>query len=216
LDYSRHYQRLIDRARERTLSGYSERHHVVPRCMGGGDEPANIVRLTAEEHFVAHQLLVKMHPGNHKLMWALSAMTHETGRMGRRNKRYGWLRRRFAEMVGERSRGQKASPEARAKMSAARLGVKRGPQSAEHRAKLSAASKGKPKSLAHRAALSKAKQGISPKRGDAWRVNQEAAMRRVAHTRDLSFTQAPEYRAAQSAQMKRVWADRRAAARNSE
>ena len=62
MNYRRHYDRLIERARNRVLSGYVERHHVLPRCMGGGNESSNLVQLTAEEHYVAHQLLHKMHP----------------------------------------------------------------------------------------------------------------------------------------------------------
>ena len=62
MNYSAHYDRLIARARSQTLVGYHEQHHVVPKCMGGGNELANLVNLTAEEHYVAHQLLVKMYP----------------------------------------------------------------------------------------------------------------------------------------------------------
>lgn len=36
---------------------YTERHHIVPVCMGGPDDSTNLVRFTAREHFVAHRLL---------------------------------------------------------------------------------------------------------------------------------------------------------------
>jgi hypothetical protein len=81
---------------------YYEKHHILPRCMGGGDEPENLVRLTPEEHYVAHQLLVKMHPRNRKLIYAVKAMTMEapthSGRRSR-NKLYGWIQRRFSQMM---------------------------------------------------------------------------------------------------------------------
>ncbi len=42
-----------------------ELHHVQPRCMGGGDEPGNLVRVSVREHLHLHLLLFKIHRGNH-------------------------------------------------------------------------------------------------------------------------------------------------------
>lgn len=97
MNYLKIYHALIERARDRTLHQYSERHHVIPRCMGGSDELSNLVRLTPEEHFLAHQLLVKIHPNNHKLKFALQAMIMDTGNRQRKNKAYGWVRRLVSE-----------------------------------------------------------------------------------------------------------------------
>ena len=36
---------------------YTERHHIIPRSMGGTDDESNLILLTVEEHFVAHDLL---------------------------------------------------------------------------------------------------------------------------------------------------------------
>ena len=65
-----HYGRLIERAKTRQLTGYVEKHHVVPKCIGGTDEKSNLVKLTPEEHYVAHQLLVKIYPDNDSLVYA--------------------------------------------------------------------------------------------------------------------------------------------------
>lgn len=75
MDYKKHYNTLIERARIRLLEGYCERHHIIPRCIGGIDDASNIVPLTAEEHYVAHQLLVKIYPNNPKLIYAAHMMT---------------------------------------------------------------------------------------------------------------------------------------------
>lgn len=210
MDYAAHYNRLIARARHRILTVYRERHHVVPRCIGGSNDRENIVALTPEEHFVAHQLLVKMHPGNFALVWSASCMTGATSRMQRSNKLYGWLRRRFAQMVSERHTGCARSAEARAKMSAAHLGKKRAPHTAETRAKMSAASKGRPKSLAHRDAFVKARTGLKLKPHSLeGRANQSRGVRAAfANGANHGNHSDPGYRARQSESMKRIWAER--------
>ena len=95
MNYTSIYRKLIERARIRENHEYTERHHVIPRCLGGSDDVDNIVRLTPEEHYLAHQLLVKMHPGNRKLLSAATMMT--ANRKG--NKVYGWLRRAWSERM---------------------------------------------------------------------------------------------------------------------
>lgn len=100
MNYQRLYNVLIERAQNRKLVGYYEKHHIVPRCMGGSDVEENIVRLTPEEHFLVHQLLVKIYPENSKLIFAARIMT--VGR-NRKNKMYGWLRRRLQlALLGKR------------------------------------------------------------------------------------------------------------------
>ena len=74
MDYNRVYNQLIDRAKNRKLTCYIEKHHIIPKCMGGGDDAENIVDLTAREHFLAHKLLVEIHPTNHKLLYSLWLM----------------------------------------------------------------------------------------------------------------------------------------------
>jgi hypothetical protein len=159
MNYLTIYDRLIDRARTRIIEGYTERHHIVPRCMGGGDEPENIVRLTPEEHFLAHQLLVKIHPDCHLLVFAVNAMTIGTKVTIRNNKQFGWIRRRFAEEVRKMKLGKPRSPEVRAKLSEANKGR---PLSLETRAKMSASRKGKKHSAAHAAAISAGLKGNMP------------------------------------------------------
>ncbi|NLH94276.1 MAG: HNH endonuclease [Candidatus Cloacimonetes bacterium] len=92
MNYSEHYSRLINHARNREVSGYSEKHHVLPRCMGGTDDRENLVRLTAREHFVAHQLLVKMYPGVGNLIFAVMAMCRDPHGKRVTNRLYSWLR----------------------------------------------------------------------------------------------------------------------------
>jgi len=105
MNYHLIYHNLISRARNRDLTGYCEIHHILPRCLGGLDDPANLVALTPEEHYLAHQLLIKMHPGEHKLVYAMNSMTR--GHHGKRTTRklFGWLRRTFAEVMSTSQKG---------------------------------------------------------------------------------------------------------------
>lgn len=94
MDYLEHYNRLIDRAKSRSLFGYKETHHIVPRCLGGSDDKSNLVDLTPEEHYVAHQLLIKIYKKEPRLLFAARMMTvSNASQKNRNNKLYGWIRR---------------------------------------------------------------------------------------------------------------------------
>lgn len=94
------YDRLIDRARTRQLDTYVEKHHIIPRCLGGSDDLTNIVELTSEEHFLAHQLLLKLNPNNYKLAHA----AHMMGNTRITNKSYAWLRKQHAKATSDQMR----------------------------------------------------------------------------------------------------------------
>ena len=143
------YEKLINRAKNRdTLIGYTEKHHIIPKCLGGSDDSDNIVILTAEEHFLAHQLLVKIYPNSNALIYAAYGMT--AGANGNRigNKKYGWLRRKFAKANlgnnwGRLNKGKPKSKQHRENLRKAKLGST---MSEEARNKISKAHKGKKRS----------------------------------------------------------------------
>lgn len=98
MNYLKHYGSLIERAKNRVMGGYSEKHHIIPKCLGGSDEKENLVILTAREHYVAHQLLVKIYPGNRKLAYAALMMSSDSVLLSRStNRSYAWLRKRASE-----------------------------------------------------------------------------------------------------------------------
>ena len=87
MNYTKHYTILIDRARQRQLiDSCKEQHHIIPKCMGGSDSSKNLVYLTPEEHYLAHQLLVKIYPNEDGLVYAALMMC--VGH-SRNNKKYG-------------------------------------------------------------------------------------------------------------------------------
>ena len=103
MNYQKHYNKLCERAKTRHLDCYTENHHIVPRCMDGTDDPDNIVALTAEEHYVAHQLLVKMYPEHKGLVWAAIKMSgHSKNDKRKTNKYYGWLRQKHIKNLEAR------------------------------------------------------------------------------------------------------------------
>lgn len=60
--YTTWYHNIINSAKTRSLPNdhYVERHHIIPKSLGGDNSPTNIAILTAKEHFVCHLLLTKM------------------------------------------------------------------------------------------------------------------------------------------------------------
>lgn len=77
MNYQKIYDNLIYRAKSRQLSDdvYTEIHHITPRCLGGSDDPTNLVKLTLREHFLAHLLLCKIHPEHLGLYRAVFLMS---------------------------------------------------------------------------------------------------------------------------------------------
>lgn len=105
MDYRKIYDKLIGRAKARVIEGYVEVHHIVPRCMNGTNETDNLVELTPEEHYLAHQLLVKMYPDHGGLVKAASMM----GSIRSSNKIYGWVRRKLSLVMKDSQAGEKNS-----------------------------------------------------------------------------------------------------------
>lgn len=63
MNYQRVYNLIIENRKSNPIMGYVERHHIIPRSIGGSDASENIVKLSAREHFICHLLLTKIHKG---------------------------------------------------------------------------------------------------------------------------------------------------------
>lgn len=121
MDYQKLYDSIIHRAkssdRKKGRDVYYELHHILPKCLGGGDENENLVLLTAREHYVCHKLLFFMFPNNLMLCKAYRAMVH----LHNRNKRIIKLTSREYEeariISSIASRRENLSPETRKIMS---------------------------------------------------------------------------------------------------
>lgn len=75
--YNEFINNILDtRGRFNCGDKYHERHHIVPKCMGGTNDEENLIDLYAKEHFEAHRLLSLEHPDNQKLVNAWWMMSH--------------------------------------------------------------------------------------------------------------------------------------------
>lgn len=102
MNYLKHYELLITRAKSRSkLLEYIEKHHIVPKCLGGNNDIDNIAELTPEEHYFAHQLLAKIHPDNCGLISACKLMGGSISGKRSNNKIYGWIRRKSNILMGQ-------------------------------------------------------------------------------------------------------------------
>lgn len=174
--YHRWYIQIVERARTRTHSSGMERHHIVPKSLGGTNARSNIVSLTYREHFLSHWLLTKVTTGPalvtmHRALACMNCSRH--GRM-LSSWQFAIARKaRHTSMLGQRyALGAVRSPETRAKMGAskrrenlsaetlAKLRVAASSRSPEAREKLRlAASNLSPETRAKRIAAAKARKG---------------------------------------------------------
>jgi hypothetical protein len=130
MDYKKIYNQIIEKAQNRVLKSYTERHHIIPKCMGGDLKKDNLVRLTAKEHFICHMLLIRIYPHIPKLKHALWMMINGAG--GRKrycpsSRTYESIRKEHSIIVGLR-------------MSKLKLGI---PLSEDHKLNIGKALKGR-------------------------------------------------------------------------
>ncbi len=133
--YTQHYWKLITSRTNRVTSEYTERHHIIPRSLGGSNLKNNLVALTPREHFIAHLLLTKMFDGDekYKMYYAFNMILVE----GKDNQRYKPTSRFYEQarkLVGKTS----------SRINKGRVPWNKGvPQTQEVKDAVSAANKGK-------------------------------------------------------------------------
>lgn len=130
MNYQKIHDQIIERALSRSLDGYKESHHILPRSLGGSDDPTNLVDLTAREHYLVHWLLHRANPSNSKLAYAFWRMS-TTKRTRVSSRAYQEAKLAFIEA----HTGRDVSDETRQRLSEAALG-RPGTASPEHVAKL--------------------------------------------------------------------------------
>jgi hypothetical protein len=124
MNYQKIYNDLILKAKQENRIKYSgiyyEKHHIIPKCLGGSNIKDNLILLTAREHFVAHKLLLLIHPKNRGLIYAFWRLTHRLIH----DKKIGHITSRDYAYIKElfHSIPKNKSPEVKQNMSKARKG----------------------------------------------------------------------------------------------
>lgn len=190
--YRRWYTQLMRRATNRQLAGYYERHHILPRAMGGTNDHANLVQLTYREHFLAHWLLTKFTTGAARIRMcnAMFRMTNQTKRHKRITTSWQYT---IAKNIHTRNMQR---PEVRRKIGLRMSKFLQGnthllghKHSAKSRAKMSAKLKGNKHALGH-------------KHSAAWRKANRIRLKGNKHALGNRHTLSAEWRAACSARLK--------------
>lgn len=107
MDYQKIYDNLIKKRLEIPPAGRFERHHIVPKSLGGSDDKENIVKLTYREHYIAHLLLCKIYKPKggmdySRMLFAFNRM--QTGRDGtqvKNSRMFEYFREDYIKHLGE-------------------------------------------------------------------------------------------------------------------
>ena len=97
------YDSIIKNALQRKKpNSYMERHHIIPKSLGGSNDKNNLVELTAREHCLVHLLLAKIHKGK---MW--NAALIMTNRFKLNSRAYEIVRIEYSKEMSKRMIGIK-------------------------------------------------------------------------------------------------------------
>lgn len=142
--YYKWYKELTSQ-KDRELSCYTEKHHIIPRCMGGSDDKDNLVALTAREHYVAHLLLTKCSSAEYrgKLLHAYVMMSEAKDKNQERFYKVNSRLFESRKVESNKIKSQfKHSDEAKAAISDKLKGIKKNPFTDEHKENISKGHKG--------------------------------------------------------------------------
>lgn len=124
--YYKYYFYIINRAKSRQILPDTkiEKHHIIPRSLGGTNIIDNLVKLSAREHFICHRLLPKFtkEKARTKMLYAIWKMCHSSKE---RKDSFKLTARTYATIKEEMKNSRTSedfTPEWRAKISASRRG----------------------------------------------------------------------------------------------
>lgn len=101
MDYQKIYNELMNSRKNRIVheNNYYEKHHIIPKCLGGTNEKSNLVILTFREHYIAHLLLSKIHKKHSGIQYAFLCMLRKqpTGERILTSKMYETIKKNFSD-----------------------------------------------------------------------------------------------------------------------
>ena len=150
--YKKWYDSIIDRAKNRVLSCYVERHHIIPKSCGGSNDKDNLVPLTAREHYIVHMLLPYFTIGQikHKMLNAFLLMNTKSKNCKRDYKINSIVYEKIKNEFSKSLKGRRLTSKWKAKISKTLTGTKL-PESVKR--KISLANKGRKMSEKSKLAL---------------------------------------------------------------
>ena len=129
--YANRYKNFIKSRKQRVLpSGiYIEKHHIVPKSLGGSNKKSNLIPLSKREHYIAHLLLWQTYKG------VMARAFHFISNLQNKNKRltsrqYAQLKKELhwseeaKKRMSQTKKGQKNSLEHNENIRLAKLGKK--------------------------------------------------------------------------------------------
>jgi len=181
--YEKWYQQITQNGKTSRQPG-DERHHILPRSLGGSEDRSNIAFVTAREHFICHWLLTKIYPAGEehwKMVNAFRMMRAENPRQKRYTTKitarvYENLKKEYSILQSQRVSGENnpmhgdkffRSEEGKTRQRKAVLGDNNGAKQEQARKKIIESKLGRkraPFSNEWRAKLSAAKSGTNNNR----------------------------------------------------
>jgi len=90
MDYQKIYNSIISNTqklnRKKNKGILFEKHHIIPKSLGGSNNKHNLVLLTPKEHYICHRLLVEIYKGTpqeNKMYYAMWCMINGLGNQKR-------------------------------------------------------------------------------------------------------------------------------------
>jgi len=126
--YTKWYYILVEHRKKFPMLKNKEKHHIIPKSLGGTNDVSNLVRLSPREHFICHLLLTKMLTGENKkkMIYAFWRICN-CKKYSINSRLYEKARNAHSILVSERKKGVKRKPfsdEWRKNMSLAHVGKK--------------------------------------------------------------------------------------------
>jgi hypothetical protein len=193
MNYLKIYNQFIKNRKLKDPIRYVEKHHIVPKSLGGLDDESNIIKLSASDHLFTHGLLARVYKG--KMIFALKRMLYgQQKRYTSKSERshYEFVKSNLKHSIESKSKMSKAhsgkklsnvtkrkisdfqkdkifTDETKRKISQSLIGnqcAKGAVRSDKTKAKMSEAKKGITFSEEHKDNLSKSLKGrVSPRKG---------------------------------------------------
>lgn len=162
--YLRLYIRLIKRCQSMTeeeLSGYKEKHHILPKTLGGTNIKTNLVYMPIRYHIMAHIVIIEVYPESDGLRRAILLLIREgKSTQEERSKSFGKFSTRHLARIrteaNQKLRELGRSEEYRKRMSEAQKGKR---LTEEHKRHISEGGKGQKRSEETKRNISNALKG---------------------------------------------------------